>query len=199
MLVLLLFLLPGRSQAQSVIYSSYPIGGDYVVNNQMCCYGVSRIGWFQYHGERAKLHTLSLDAWMYYSGSLEVSFLRWNAPGDYSILDSWSGTTFDRSNPLEFVSEVDVLGGQILGVRVTVLPGLIPDPQTIASAAVWQENLTRESLWSYTSYVYEVTAYVDEPATTPLLLLSVGILAFARERARSGSNSSPKDRKLYPS
>lgn len=191
LLIAAMFAVADIAQAQRVIYSSYPVGDELVVNNQLCCYGESRTGWFQYEGETARLHTLSLDAGIYYSGFLEVSFLRWNEPGDETVLETWTGTWFTNETPLSFTRDIDVLGGQIFGVRVNVMPGDDPDPQTIASAAIWRENLERESLWGFTSYVYEVTVEVDEPGALPLLL-TVGLLLAGQRRAlRAGRAPRP--------
>jgi hypothetical protein len=68
-------------------------------------------------------------------------------------------------DPLGFSGEVQLIQGQFFGLRVAPMPDDEPELQSIASAAVWRENLDRTVSWGRptVSYVYVRTVLVDEP------------------------------------
>ena len=184
--ILFLVAMPEILHGQRIAYSTYPVANEFSVNNQLCCYGVRRTALFRYVGEDAKLDKLRLDAGMFYSGFLQVLFLRMNSVENVSNLtaiESWTGTGFGRATPLTFTSGEHLVDGQIYGVQLIVQPGETPEPQSIGSAAVWRENLDRRSEFgSFSSFVYEVTVAVDEPDVGLLAGIATGLIVFGRRR-----------------
>lgn len=180
-------------RGQQVAYSTYPVAGEFVVNGQFCCYGDERASYFRYDGQTAKLDALRLDAVMFYSGFLQVSFLQVKSPAnfsEYTVLETWTGRGFGYDTPLTFLSGARLQSGEVFGVHVKVMPGNDPDPQSIASAAVWSENMDRRPNVGVqpdvfaSSYVYEVRTVVDEPNGAVLLIVG-GVVFSAVRRRRS--------------
>lgn len=176
---------------QQVAYSTYPVAGESVLNGQFCCYYSQKTAYFRYDGETLKLDALRLDAGMFYSGFLQVSFLQLKTPAsfsDYLVLESWTGRSFGYSTPLTFANGAYLRSGEVFGVRVSPMPGDNADPQSLGSAAVWRENMDRRpnvgvqpNVYA-SSYVYEVRVFVDEPNTGVLAIVGLAVIAAVRRR-----------------
>jgi hypothetical protein len=172
------------ASAQRVVYDSFARDGEMEVNRQLCCPGSTSTETFFYAGPTAELHSLVLDATMFYEGHLQVSFSAFDFGVPATPMQSWTARDFSVLTPLFFNSGLQLLSNSLYMIELTVMAST--DYQGIESAAIWRENLDRPSYNSISSQHARVTVRVPEPASLWPLSVPFLLLGLARFRSQAG-------------